>query len=59
MRSAVLEVVGLLLVVAGLSIAWLPLGLVTAGAALVLAAHAEPRPSAPSAQTPLTGRRAA
>lgn len=53
------EVLGLFLVVLGLSIAWLPLGLVTAGAALVLAAHAEPRPPAPSAETSLTGRRAA
>lgn len=53
------EVLGLFLVVFGLSIAWLPLGLVTAGAALVLAAHAEPRPSDPIAQTSPSGRRAA
>lgn len=56
MRAAA-EVLGILLVVAGLMLAWLPLGLVAAGAALVLAAHTESRP--PVTETPLTGRRAA
>lgn len=50
------EVLGILLVVAGLMLAWLPLGLVAAGAALVLAAHTEPRPAI--AETPLTRRAA-
>jgi hypothetical protein len=38
------EALGVLLVVAGLCLAWLPLGLIAAGLALVLAAHA-PAPS--------------
>ena len=39
MRPAA-EILGILLVVAGLTLAWLPLGLVTAGLALILSAHA-------------------
>jgi uncharacterized protein (DUF111 family) len=51
------EVVGILLIVAGLAAAWVPLGLVAAGAAFVLAAHAEIPAKAPA--TPLRRDRAA
>jgi hypothetical protein len=43
MRPAV-EAFGVLLVVAGLFVAWLPLGLIAAGLALILAAHDVPVP---------------
>jgi hypothetical protein len=45
------ELLGVVLVVVGLSLAWLPLGIFAAGLALILAAHA-PSPAEPRTPSP-------
>lgn len=48
----VAEILGIVFVVIGLALAWLPLGLITAGAALILVAHAGAAEDGAAAQSP-------